>query len=270
MSVLLQVSDPHFGTERPAVVEALVEFARAQRPQVLVMSGDITQRARPAQFAAARAFVDRLQIEHTLVIAGNHDIPLFNPLSRLLRPYANFARVFGGDLEPIIDTPELLAIAVKATRRLRHTDGVLSAVQIQQVARRLYAATHGQLRLVIAHQPLHVARPRDEHNLVHRHVQAIRAWTEAGMDIVMGGHIHLPFVRSLSQRVADLPRPSWCVQAGTAVSSRVRVEAPNSVNLLRYGSARSHCTVERWDCIRPGARFELVEVWELPLHRESA
>ncbi len=60
MSVLLQISDPHFGTEQPAVVEALVVLARQQRPDLLVLSGDITQRARPAQFRAARAFMDRL------------------------------------------------------------------------------------------------------------------------------------------------------------------------------------------------------------------
>lgn len=269
MSVLLQISDPHFGTERPAVVEALVEFAHAQQPQVLVLSGDITQRARPAQFAAARAFVDRLGIGRELVIAGNHDIPLFDLVTRFVRPYAHYAKAFGTQMEPEIDTPELLAIGVKTTRRLRHSDGTVSAAQIARVAQRLRAATPSQLRLVVVHQPLDVARERDEHNLVHGHAPAIRAWTEAGMDLVMGGHIHLPFLRPLSLRIPDLPRRSWCVQAGTSVSARVRVEAPNSVNLLRYGRERAHCTVERWDCARPGARFELAEVWELELDRRS-
>lgn len=267
MSVLLQISDPHFGTEQPAVVEALIEFSHAQQPQVLVLSGDITQRARPAQFAAARAFVDRLGIERKLVIAGNHDVPLFDPVARLFRPYARYAKAFGSEMEPEIDTPELLAIGVKTTRRLRHSDGAVSAMQIERVARRLRGATPSQLRLVVVHQPLDVARERDAHNLLHGHLAAIRAWTEAGMDLVMGGHIHLPFLRPLSLRIPDLSRRAWCVQAGTSVSARVRVEAPNSVNLLRHGGERSHCTVERWDCARPGARFELAEVWELELDR---
>lgn len=82
MSVLLQISDPHFGTEQPPVVEALAALARQQRPDLLVLSGDITQRARPAQFQAARSFMDRLGAP-LLAVPGNHDIPLFSLWTRL-------------------------------------------------------------------------------------------------------------------------------------------------------------------------------------------
>ena len=88
MSVLLQISDPHFGTEQAPVVDALLTLAHAQRPDLVVLSGDITQRARRAQFAAARRFVERLAPSALLAIPGNHDIPLFNPVARLLWPYA--------------------------------------------------------------------------------------------------------------------------------------------------------------------------------------
>ena len=89
MSVVLQVSDTHFGTEQPVVVEALLRLVRAQRPNLVVLSGDITQRARWSQFQAARAFIERLAVPATLVLPGNHDIPLFNLGARLLAPYAN-------------------------------------------------------------------------------------------------------------------------------------------------------------------------------------
>ena len=94
MSVLLQISDPHFGTEQPPVVEALAALARQQRPDLLVLSGDITQRARPAQFRAARAFMDRLGVP-VLAVPGNHDIPLFDLWTRLRRPYARHVAAFG-------------------------------------------------------------------------------------------------------------------------------------------------------------------------------
>ena len=90
MTLLLQVSDPHFGTERPAVVDALVQLALALKPQMLLLSGDITQRAISAQFAAARALVQGQQVPHCLAVPGNHDIPLWHLPLRLLRPYARW------------------------------------------------------------------------------------------------------------------------------------------------------------------------------------
>lgn len=241
MTLLLQVSDPHFGTERPAAVEALVRLAHAQRPDVLLLSGDITQRATRAQFAAARQFVQRLQVPRTVALPGNHDIPLWQLALRLLRPYARYSAAFGDELEPSLDTDDLLLLAVNTTRWWRHEDGQLSAAQTQRVAERLAQARHGQRRLVMVHQPLAVTRPEDNHNRLHGHAAALQAWGAAGVDLIIGGHIHLPFVM-------DLPDGGWAVQAGTAVSHRVRPDAGNSVNLIRIdAAARERAVVERWD-----------------------
>ena len=241
MTLLLQVSDPHFGTERPAVVEALVRLALALKPQVLLLSGDITQRATRAQFVAAQAFVRRLQVPQLLAVPGNHDIPLWHLPLRMLRPYARYRAVFGDELEPELDTPDLLLLALNSTRWWRHEDGQLSAPQIQRVASRLAQARPGQRRVVMLHQPLVVTRPEDEKNRLHGHAAALQAWGAAGLDLVIGGHIHLPFVRPLATG-------GWAVQAGTAVSHRVRHEAGNSVNLIHIdGAAEERAVVERWD-----------------------
>lgn len=92
MTTLLQISDAHFGTEQPPVVQALLQLARGQAPDLVVMSGDITQRARRSQFKAARAFVDQLKPAALLTIPGNHDIPLFNLTLRAFAPYSNYSR----------------------------------------------------------------------------------------------------------------------------------------------------------------------------------
>ena len=241
MTLLLQVSDPHFGTERPAAVEALVQLAHTLRPDVLLLSGDITQRATPAQFAAARRFVQRLQVPHCVALPGNHDIPLWHLPLRLLRPYARYNAAFGTDLEPSLETDDLLLLAVNTTRWWRHEDGQLSAAQIQRVAGRLAAARPAQRRVVMVHQPLAVTRPADMKNRLHGHAAALQAWGAAGVDLIVGGHIHLPFV-------LPLPSGGWAVQAGTAVSHRVRADAGNSVNLIRIdATARERAVVERWD-----------------------
>ena len=248
MSVLLQVSDPHFGTERAAAVEALVRLAAEARPNLVVLSGDITQRARRAQFAAAVRLVERLAAP-ALAIPGNHDVPLFNLAARAFSPYGGYAAAFGEALEPTHESAELLVIGVNTTRARRHKHGEVSAAQVERVARRLRAALAQQLRVVVVHHPLHVPSAADEVDVVRGAEPAARAWAAAGADLVMGGHIHLPFVRELGERFSGLARPLWVVQAGTAVSHRVREGGGerNSVNLIRYAAGSLACTVERWD-----------------------
>lgn len=269
MSVLIQISDPHFGTEQAPVVRALQALVREQSPEVLVLSGDLTQRARAWQFAAARKFVDELRIPQVLAVPGNHDIPLFNLAARAMWPYANYRRAFGAELEPELDTPELLIVCVNTTRNWRHIDGQISSAQVERVSRRLQAASRRQLRLVVTHQPLDVPDPREAHDLAHGRAAAARAWCEAGMDLVMGGHIHLPYVTSFQESFPDVRRRAWCVQAGTATSWRVRPDAPNSINLLRYGSHATPptCVVERWDYMAVRDRFENVSTRALELDR---
>ena len=264
MSVLLQISDTHFGTEQLPVVEALIALAAQQRPEIVVLSGDITQRARPAQFRAAKDFVDRLGVP-VLAIPGNHDLPLFDLWARLIRPYAQYAKVFGADLEPTFSSPDLLVLGVNTTRAWRHKNGEVSAAQIDRVARRLSAASPRQLRVVVMHQPSAVTEARDRPDLLRGHQTALRVWSAAGADLVLGGHIHLPYTLAPQ----GLARQLWVVQAGTAVSSRTRPGVPNSVHILRWGGhsgalgdeaqtcveAAACCLLEQWDFARLDQTF---------------
>ncbi len=256
----MQVSDPHFGTEQPPVVEALATLVHQQKPDLVLLSGDITQRARKAQFRAARAFTDGLRTP-VLAVPGNHDIPLFNLWARVRRPYAGFTAAFGHDLEPVHRAPDLLVVCANTTRAWRHVHGEISEGQVDRVARILEGAQAGQLRVVMVHQPVAVTREDDIPNLLRAHATALRRWAEAGVDLVVGGHIHLPYVLALP----GLARPVWAVQAGTAVSSRVRDGAPNSVNLLRWGRHASPgcCQIEQWDFVADPRAFVRVKVSEV-------
>ncbi len=266
MSVLLQISDTHFGTEQEPVVAALLQLAHRLQPEIVVLSGDVTQRARRAQFAAAREFVDRLPAP-LVVIPGNHDIPLFNIAARIAAPYANFSRVFGPDLEPSFESTAFLVLCVNTTRPKRHKDGEVSHEQIERICDRLQRAVHDQLRIVVVHQPVLVIRPEDEQNRLHGYERAVRAWSEAGADIVMGGHIHLPYIRPIADANFTLPRKMWAVQAGTALSWRIRGSVPNSVNVLRHSPGDLVCSVERWDFEAVHNEFRCVRAESLELHR---
>lgn len=270
MTVLLHISDTHFGTEEPPVVAAVQRLAREQRPDGVILSGDITQRARGAQFAAARAFCDSLGVRNLLTLPGNHDIPLYNVAARLFAPYGGYKACFGDDLEPELEFADVLLIGVNTTRPRRHKDGEVSAAQINRVVKRLHRAQREQLRVVVTHQPACVMRPEDEKDRLHGGEAAVQAWARAGADLVLGGHIHLPYVSDVCARAqVQAPRPLYCVQAGTALSHRVRHGSPNSLNIVRWsppaqGEARA-CRVERWDFDLADGVFEMTHPYDLKL-----
>lgn len=269
MTTLLHISDTHFGTELPEVVAAAQALAGDLKPDVLVLSGDITQRARRAQFDAARAFCDSLGIARQVALPGNHDIPLFNLFARIFSPYGGYMRAFGRELEPELDLPDLLLLCVNTTRPERHKHGEVSPAQINRVVHRLRQARREQLRVVVTHQPACVMREQDEHDRLRGGEAAVQSWSRAGADLVLGGHIHLPYVSDLCVHEAATPRPMFCLQAGTALSHRVRHGSPNSVNVIRWdapadGAART-CRVERWDYDLADERFEPSQVRDLQL-----
>lgn len=269
MTVLLHISDTHFGTEERDVVAAARKLVRDQRPSAVILSGDITQRARRAQFTAAREFCDSLHVDHLLTLPGNHDIPLYNLAARLFTPYRGYARAFGHNLEPELEFADVLVIGVNTTRPERHKDGVVSTRQIRRVVERLKGARRDQLRIVVTHQPACVMRAEDEKDRLHGGEQAVQEWSRGGADLVLGGHIHLPYVSDVCARAKGAPRTMYCVQAGTALSHRVRHNTPNSLNLIRWtppapGAPRT-CTVERWDYDLADNRFELARPYELTL-----
>lgn len=281
MTRLLHISDTHFGTVQQPVADALRRLSAALQPSMLVLSGDITQRARDEEFADARTFCDQLAVPTFLSVPGNHDIPLLDLFTRTVDPYNGYLKHFGPALDGMVSTPDFLVIGVNTTRWWRHTNGEVSDAQIEHVAqllRRASDAPERQLRVVVVHQPVHVMRPEDEHDRLRHWAPAVRSWSAAGADVVLGGHIHLPYVCELSTAtpgLAGMARTVWCVQAGTALSSRVRWEAPNSVNILCFDrhTAQPVCQVERWDFVsaRPGGdgEFERVLVTDLALDRSA-
>lgn len=267
MSIILHLSDTHFGTEQPEVSVALMQLTKEVQPDVAILSGDVTQRARRGQFAAARHFIDALTVPVKLVIPGNHDIPLFNLVARLFNPYGNYSRAFGPDLEPQFSNKNLLVICVNTTKPSRHKDGEVSAQQIERVCQQLQQALPDQLRIVTVHQPVFVERDSDRENLLHGYQQAIQAWAAAGVDLVLSGHIHLAYVRNLREQQQDLPRQVWTVSAGTAISKRVRAGQQNSVNLIRYDPAQMPrvCEVQRMDFDAKSSRFIMANTTLLEL-----
>jgi len=270
LNPLLQISDPHFGTERPGAVDALVRLVQQLRPALVLLSGDITQRATAAQFAAAAAFVRRLGDVPVLAVPGNHDIPLLALWARLARPYGRYERAFGPARDGAWTGERWHVQALNTTRWWRHKNGEVSRGQVQAVATRLRAAPAAAVKVVVTHQPVAVTQASDRTNLLRGHAAAVRAWHDAGADLIVGGHVHLPYVVPLHP--CDQP-PLWAVQAGTAVSTRVRQGTRNSVTEFTAAApgpgGDRHCSVRFWEWPAGGGDFEARAPTVLPLRPEA-
>lgn len=233
MTLLLQISDTHFGTERPEVVEALQRIAQTLAPDILVLSGDITQRARITQFAAAAKVFAALPARLRIAIPGNHDIPLFNLLARCLWPYRNYTEAFG-KREGLSQHDAITVLALDATHPARHKDGHLPPEDLETclATARKTAGDHGLL-VVAAHQPLYTAWAKDHRQTLIGRDESAALLSKYRADVILSGHVHVPLISSTRK---PFPKLGWqfvLCGAGSAVSHRTRPGAPNSFNTIR-------------------------------------
>jgi 3',5'-cyclic AMP phosphodiesterase CpdA len=226
--LIAHISDTHFGTEEPPVCQALCTDIRHHAPDLVVLTGDITQRARSAQFQAARRFLDSLAPIPVLALPGNHDLPLFDLFRRFAAPYGFYRKHIFPDLAPAWQSRDVVVLGVNSTRVTRHKNGELPAELVTEVAACL-AALKQPFKVVALHHPLAIVEAGDRSNRARGADNAIAAWVEAGADLFLGGHIHLPYCIPVGQG----GRQALVLQAGTAVSRRRRDGQPNSYNLIR-------------------------------------
>lgn len=266
---LLHLSDLHFGREDTQALRALQALAERLRPAAVVVTGDITQRATPAQFVAARDWLQRLPTPHLVVQPGNHDIPLWAWWERWLAPRRRYRRHFGPDVAPSLDLPWLHLVTVDSVARLRHSRGALSARQIDEVAMAIAASGAQQLRVVALHHPL-VAE--DGAAPLRQAALAARRWAAAGVDIVLGGHMHRPLAVPLAAPHGVPARGAgpWAVLGGTAGSTRLRGGAPASVNLIAPDPLHGAAWLQRWDHDAAAGDFVAAAPQRLALRRLSA
>jgi len=231
MTRILQVSDTHFGTEIDAVVEAVEKQASALKPDIMIFSGDLTQRARRAEFAAAKKFAERINAPVHLAVPGNHDLPLYDALTRLVNPYC-FYRKFFGPRQQVWQDGRMAVVCLDATHPFRHTRGKTKldeARALLESARRSIGPVG--LLCVAEHQPLDVKMPADIPEILINAAETARLFAEFRVDIVFSGHVHMPLIRD-THKLFKISRHFILSGAGTAVSRRTRAGAPNSFNVV--------------------------------------
>ena len=222
MRHLLHISDVHFGPPHlPELAEKILEFADRRRPDVIVLSGDLTQRATPEQFRQARRFVDRMPAP-CLVVPGNHDVPLYRFWERSLQPFAAYQEHFAKDLEPVWSDDELLLVGINTAHGWTLKEGRIRLSRLREVSETLAKAGDGVFKVVVAHHQLTPAPRFGSQRVLSNAYEAIELFSAAGVEMVLSGHQHQTYVASSEEFYPSGRPPVLILHAGTTTSSRGR------------------------------------------------
>jgi 3',5'-cyclic AMP phosphodiesterase CpdA len=256
MRTLVHLSDLHFGRVDEALLDPLRELVHRIAPDVVVVSGDLTQRAKSEQFEAARAWLDTLPGPQ-IIVPGNHDISLYNVFRRFLQPLTRYKRYITDDLDPIYVDSEIAVLGVNTARSLTFKDGRVNKEQVASIKAQLAGLAKDVTRVIVTHHPFDLPLTADDDDLVDRAPMAMEAFAECGVDILLSGHMHTSNSKSTADRYQFGEYAALVVQAGTATSTRGRGET-NSFNVVKV--APDVVEVERygWDVIT--SSFSLMKV----------
>ena len=254
MTRIAHLSDLHFGAHDERLVEAVVREADVLKPDLVVISGDFTQRARTEQFREACEFLELLR-DHghdVLGVPGNHDVPLYDVLRRFLSPLARYRRFIDQSLCPFVELPGVAVLGINTARSFTFKDGRINKDQVEFI-RESFARVPGEaMRVLVTHHPLFALEVGGEvERAIGRQELALDAVEKSGVDMLLAGHNH----HASSQDASDLVTRAGgvlVIQAGTATSTRVR-EQEQSFNIIDIAKGRATITVNAW----AGDRFEL-------------
>ncbi|HEX7439150.1 MAG TPA: metallophosphoesterase [Caldimonas sp.] len=231
MRTLVHLSDLHFGRVDAAILDPLVALVSRIAPDAVVVSGDLTQRARSAEFRQARAFLERLP-QPRIVVPGNHDVPLYRVWERLLSPLGKYRRHIDTVLEPVFVDDEIAIVGINTVRVLAFKNGRINKEQVDAIRRRLAPLDSTLTKVVVTHHPFDLPDKSGNAGLVGRAGMAMNAFAACGVDLLLAGHFHASRAGDTANRYELPGYAALAVQAGTATSTRGRGES-NSFNVLR-------------------------------------
>lgn len=246
---LAHVTDLHFGAEDPTVVDGLRADLAAQEVDRILVSGDLTMRARAAQFRAARTLLDSFGRPWTCV-PGNHDVPLFRVLSRAMRPLGAYRRHVDAQPQPVLRTPGLRVVGLSTPRRYLWKGGRIDTGQVARIGESFSGPA--RLKVLMLHHPVLRSAQRPDETLVIGVDRALHAAARAGVDVVVCGHGHVQAQADLSLTRPHLGRRMIGLMSGTACSRRVREDESQSYTVLELSGDSLTLRVRQW---RDG-RFE--------------
>ena len=237
MARIAHLSDLHFGAHDPLVVAGAEAWLVENLPGLVVISGDFTQRAKVEQYREAGAFLARLEAAglRTLGVPGNHDVPLYDIVARFVRPLSRYRRYVDDELCPWFVTERLAVLGINTARSLTFKDGRIDHDQMALIRDRFGGVPEDRTKILVTHHPLFDIPVVDGNDAIGRQKGAIQAVCEAGVHILLAGHLHRSFSGS-AREMARKAGPALVIQAGTATSVRLRAGEAQAFNLIEAHS----------------------------------
>lgn len=254
MRTIVHISDLHFGRINEAILEPVLSAIRAAKPDVVAVSGDLTQRARTAEFAAARAFLDAIPFPQ-IVVPGNHDVPLFNVFARFIRRLNRYCRFITDDLAPFYLDDEIAVAGVNTARAFTFKGGRINRTQMADLDSRFRPLSGSHTKIVVTHHPFDLPDGMEGGRIVGRAKDAMAALAVCGVDLLLAGHFHIGHTGSSTSRFRIPGYSALLVAAGTTTSTRGRGRQ-NSFNVIRIDGVR--ITIERWFWSPEMREFEML------------
>lgn len=251
MRTIVHLSDLHFGRIDPEIVQPVIAFVRELRPDVVAVSGDLTQRARTAEYIAARDFLRQLPSPQ-IVVPGNHDVPLHNLFSRFVRSLDRYRRYITDDLAPFYCDDEIAVAGVNTARALTWKSGRINRAQLAALQRQFTAVPAEHTKILVTHHPFDLPAGTSGH-VVGRSQLAIRTLAACEVDVLLAGHFHIADIGYTAKRYSMPGYSALIVSSGTSTSTRGRGE-PNSFNVIAVN--RPNITIERHVWLPQSSHFE--------------
>ena len=249
---IAHLSDIHFGANDPKIVDSTIAWLQEQQPDLVIVSGDFTQRAKVVQFQAAAAWLNRLRADgHSiLAVPGNHDIPLYDVVRRFASPLRRYKRYISTDLCPWFENESVAVLGINTARSLTFRDGRINHDQMDLIEQRFAAVPPEKTRILVTHHPLFampIGKGTELSEAVGRHEDAIKAVCRAGVHVALAGHFHRTYAEA-ARRMVETAGGALVIQAGTATSVRLRNNELQSFNWIH---AHRHNDIElqviAWD-----------------------
>jgi 3',5'-cyclic AMP phosphodiesterase CpdA len=226
MRKIIHISDLHFGRINKKMVEAILAAFTDIKPDLVIISGDLTQRARPAQFKSAVAFLDNLKSSGFpyFVIPGNHDIePFISPLARIRDPYRNYRKYISEDIQSFYKDKEIAVASLNTARPENIKNGKVRPTEVEKVHTWFSSFPPEIIKIVVSHHPLDLPIVKHRRKLARGAHAGLELLSTQNVDLYLSGHLHRSSAVTTEERYNMFGYHAVALSAGT-VSERQRGE----------------------------------------------